>query len=195
MNGWHILRRTLVAALGLCLVSVAAARDGSPRDPAGAALRTGGTVALIRHATAPGTGDPANFRLGDCSTQRNLSDAGRRQAAELGGRMRAAGVLVTEVRASRWCRAQDTAALAFPNVPTRPDAALDSFFADSATGPSQTAQARRTIAEWQGRQGALAIVTHQVNITALTGVFPSEGEIVVVAPRVGGFDVVGRTRM
>ena len=166
--------------------------DGSP---ALRALADGGVAALIRHATAPGTGDPPGFRLGDCSTQRNLSDGGLRQAAEIGRRLRDAGVLVTELRSSRWCRALETARLAFPNVPVEPDAALDSFFDDRSSQARQTEQARALVLSWGGRQGTLALVTHQVNITALTGVYPGEGEIVVLRPAVGRFDLLGRAQL
>ena len=156
------------------------------------ALADGGVVALIRHARAPGTGDPPGFRLGDCSTQRNLSAEGRREAAALGERLRLAGVAVTEVRSSRWCRALDTAGLAFPQVATTPDATLDSFFGDRPARDPQTEAARALVEGWRGRQGVLALVSHQVNITALTGIYPAEGEITVLRPGAAGFEVVGR---
>jgi phosphohistidine phosphatase SixA len=148
----------------------------------------------MRHARAPGTGDPPGFRLGACETQRNLDETGRRQAADIGRALREAGVLVTQVRSSRWCRASETAALAFPGVPTIPDAALDSFFGDEASAKRQTRHARALITGWTGRQGVLALVSHGVNIEALTGTGPAEGEIVVLFPRREIFDVVGRWR-
>lgn len=186
-----ITRRACVAGLGLGAASAARGQP-APVGPVLAALAEGGMVAVIRHAEAPGTGDPPGFRLGDCSTQRNLSEAGRRQAAELGRRFRAAGVLVTTVRSSRWCRALETAALAFPDTSVEPDAALDSFFARPDLGKRQTDQARRNIDRWRGRQGVLAMVTHQVNITALTGIMPADAEVVVLRPGIAGFEVLGR---
>ena len=184
-------RRHLLAA-GLVFGTGAARAQSPASSPILDALADGDTVALIRHADAPGTGDPPGFRLGDCTTQRNLGDRGREGAAALGAALREAGVLVTEVRSSRWCRALDTARLAFPNRPTVPDAALDSFFDDRRDEPDRTAQVRRLVAGWARRQGVLALVTHQVNVTALAGISPVPGEIVVLRPKVTGFDVVGR---
>ncbi|MEE1657156.1 histidine phosphatase family protein [Microvirga sp. CF3062] len=160
-------------------------------DEAWQALRQGGTVALFRHARAPGTGDPANFRLDDCSTQRNLSEEGRRQAQRIGDQFRTRQVPVEHVLSSRWCRALDTARLAFGGM-TKPSPPLDSFFSGRDQEPAQTQAVRRIIEGWRST-GVLVLVTHQVNITALTGIFPSEGEMLVLRPRAGaGFDIVGR---
>lgn len=186
-----MLRAALALLLVLCLGSAQAAPS---EEAAWAALRAGGVVAMFRHARAPGTGDPPNFRLGDCATQRNLSEEGRRQAAEIGERFRREGVLVADVRSSRWCRALDTAALAFPAVIVEPNAALDSFFGESRRSDDQTRRVRDIVARWAGRQSTLVIVTHQVNVTALTGIFPDEGEAVVLRPYPAGFDIVGRVR-
>lgn len=150
-------------------------------------------MALIRHADAPGTGDPPGIRLGDCSTQRDLSETGRRQAAELGRKLREAGVLVTHLRSSRWCRAVHTAQLAFPDRPVTPDAALDSFIDEPGRRQQQTEKTRALILSWRGRQGTLALVTHQVNITALTDLVPAEGEVVVLRPiNAATIEAVGR---
>ena len=158
------------------------------------ALEQGGTVALFRHARAPGTGDPASFRLDDCSTQRNLSEEGRRQAQRIGDQFRTRKVAVERVLSSRWCRALDTARLAFGGL-AQPSAPLDSFFSGREQEPAQTQALRRIIEEWRST-GVLVLVTHQVNITALTGIFPSEGEMLVLRPRAGsGFDIVGRVRL
>lgn len=188
-------RRRFLAGMAALAPGAALAQVTTASSPL-RALAEGGTVALIRHAAAPGTGDPPGFRLGDCSTQRNLSGAGRRQAAELGRKLHEAGVLVTDLHSSRWCRALETAQLAFPDVPVTPDAALDSFFDERGRSRQQTEQTRALIAAWQGRQGTLALVTHQVNITALTDVSPAEGEVVVLRPMDGAtFTVIGRARM
>ncbi len=159
-------------------------------DEAGwAALRQPGAVALIRHARAPGVGDPPGFRLGDCATQRNLSEEGRSQSRRLGEAIRQRGITVARVLTSEWCRARDTATLAFGSA--EPFPALNSFFADRTDEPEQSDAARKAIADWRG-DGAMAMVTHQVNITALTGVGPREGEIVVVRVRDGRLAVEGR---
>ena len=143
------------------------------------ALRKGGYVLLMRHAaTEPGVGDPPQFTLGDCKTQRNLSAAGRDQAARTGQRFREAGVDIAAVLSSRWCRCMDTANIAFGSA--TPEPALDSFFGErSSRNEQQTAATRARIQSFRG-PGNLVMVTHQVNITALTGAFPAEGEIFVV---------------
>jgi phosphohistidine phosphatase SixA len=156
------------------------------------ALRKGGRVALIRHADAPGTGDPRNFVLEDCSTQRNLSAGGQAQAARLGAAFRANGVSVGRVLTSGWCRCVETATIAFGTAEVWPP--LHSFFRDAGTEGEQTAQVRARVAAWDG-PGALVLVTHQVNITALTDIFPAAGEIIALAPaaeRGFGFSIVGR---
>ena len=153
------------------------------------ALRAGGIV-LFRHAEAPGFGDPPGMRLGDCATQRNLDAAGRAQARRIGEALRARGVVVGAVLASQWCRTLETAELAFPGL-VRPEPAFNSFFDDRGAGPAQTAVARAILLGWGG-PGALVAVTHQVNITALTGIVPASGEGVVLRRESGSLVVVGR---
>jgi phosphohistidine phosphatase SixA len=158
------------------------------------ALRQGGTIALFRHARAPGTGDPANFRLEDCSTQRDLSVEGRQQAQAIGERFTAQQIPIERVLSSRWCRALDTARLAFGDR-TEPSPPLDSFFVGRQQEEAQTQALRQIVETWRSK-GVLVLVTHQVNITALTGVFPSEGEMLVLRPKPGaGFDLVGRIKL
>ncbi|MDZ4393562.1 histidine phosphatase family protein [Cypionkella sp.] len=140
--------------------SLAAAQDLS-------ALKSPGGVALMRHALAPGTGDPAGFRLGECATQRNLDARGRAQARETGVALRAAGVAFDQVWSSRWCRARDTAALmGMGAVVEQPP--LDSFYAGQGDPDGQTA-ATLALIEALPEAARVLIVTHQVNITALTG--------------------------
>jgi phosphohistidine phosphatase SixA len=169
----------IVATALLPIVGHREAAAARADDPAWEALRAGGKVALIRHALAPGTGDPAGFVLEDCATQRNLSDEGRAQAARIGEAFRANGVAVERVLSSGWCRCVDTATLAFGAAEVWPP--LHSFFRDAATEPAQTAEARARVAAWTG-PGTLVMVTHQVNITALTGIFPDSSEVVVLTP-------------
>lgn len=179
-------RHLTAAAAGLAIAATlpAWAQPWPALDPDG--------IVLFRHADAPGTGDPQQFRLGDCSTQRNLSERGRGQARDLGARFRARNVAVGQVLSSQWCRTRDTAELAFPGrVQEAP--AFNSFFNEDADQSArQTAAARAALAAWRG-PGVLVVVTHQVNITALTGVYPASGEGVVVrAVPAGGLEVVGR---
>ena len=90
------------------------------------ALRAGG-IALFRHANAPGVGDPPGMRLDDCSTQRNLDEDGRIQARRIGDAFRSRNIQMGAVLASQWCRATETAQLAFPGL-VRVDPVFNSFF-------------------------------------------------------------------
>ena len=156
-----------------------------------AALRQGEAVAVMRHAVAPGTGDPASFRLDDCSTQRNLSEEGRAQARAIGERFRAHGIERAKVYSSQWCRCLETARL-LDLGPVEPVAALNSFFQDREQGPAQTAEVLELLAASPSGD-PIVLVTHQVNVTALTEVFPQSGEVVVARPNEGGgLDVLGR---
>jgi phosphohistidine phosphatase SixA len=183
----------MLFALVLSLVvGYGRAVQAQAKDPVWDTLRAGGKVALIRHTLAPGTGDPPGFVLEDCATQRNLSDEGRAQAVHLGEAFRANQVAVDRVLSSGWCRCVETATLAFGSAEVWPT--LHSFFQDSSSGPAQTAELRAAVASWSG-PGTLILVTHQVNITELTGIFPQSGEVTVLEPapdRPAGFAIVGR---
>lgn len=176
----------LISILALLCCQPALADD----EALWAGLRSGEQVALIRHAEAPGVGDPAEFKLGDCSTQRNLSEKGRRQAKEVGMLLRSKGVSSATVYSSQWCRCLDTAsALALGTVVEQP--ALNSFFEASARSGEQTEALRKLIRERPAGK-PLVMVTHQVNITALSGVYPQSGEIVVLRPEGEKWTVQGR---
>jgi hypothetical protein len=155
------------------------------------ALR-GGAIVLFRHAYAPGGGDPAGMRLGDCATQRNLDATGRAQAMRIGEALRAEGVPIGAVLTSEWCRTRETAELAFPGQ-ARPEPIFNSFFADRRTGPAQTEAARALLLGWGG-PGTLFVSTHQVNITGLTRIVPASGEGIVLQRQGGELVVVGRIR-
>jgi phosphohistidine phosphatase SixA len=144
------------------------------------ALKSGGYVVLLRHAvTEPGIGDPPNFKLGDCGTQRNLSAKGRADAQRIGKAFRARGIPVQDVLSSRWCRCIDTAQLAFERV--KPEPTLDSMFNEPEGVRKE--KARAVFASLAGRTspGNLILVTHAQNIQELTGISPSSGELIVVA--------------
>lgn len=145
-----------------------------------ALLARPGHVVLMRHADAPGTGDPAHFRLGDCATQRNLGERGRDQARRLGEEFRRRAIPVALVLTSQWCRTRETAELmALAPIEDEPTA-LNSFFGRPGERDAATAALRRRLAALPAGAGAVILVTHQVNITALTGVFPASGEMVVL---------------
>jgi phosphohistidine phosphatase SixA len=153
-------------------------------------LKTGSGIALMRHAVAPGTGDPAGLRLDDCSTQRNLSDEGREQARRIGERFREQGIMQMTVVSSQWCRCLETATLLeLGEVTQHPD--LNSFFSDRTTEEAQTANIKAFITSYVGEL-PLMLVTHQVNMTALTGIVPASGEIIILRKTSDGFEVAGR---
>lgn len=155
-----------------------------PRHPAEAAiwsqLRQGkGYVILFRHALAPGTGDPPGFRLDDCSTQRNLSMEGQRQAMRLGNLLRSQNLVISRVLSSQWCRCLETARR-MDIGQVEPFPVLNSFFQDRSKDESQTQQLRQFIVENQNNPGVMVMVTHQVNITAISGIVPQSGAAVVL---------------
>lgn len=154
-------------------------------------LQSGGQVVVMRHATTePGVGDPPGFRLHDCTTQRNLSELGREEARRISAAFRARGIPIGRVLSSRWCRCLETARLAFGTVEPWPS--LDSFFDDRSREPEQTRAVRQRAGE-RPATGNLVLVTHRVNISALTGVYPVPGELIVLTPHGdGSFHVAGR---
>jgi phosphohistidine phosphatase SixA len=168
---------------------VAKSAASVPRADAWALVKPG-TVVLFRHALAPGVGDPPEFQLNQCATQRNLNDEGREQARRIGAAFKSRQIQVDAVWASQWCRTRETADLAFPNQridqPT-----FNSFFSDTATEPEQTRAARALLNRWRG-PGVAVVFTHQVNITAITGMASASSEGIVVKPSAQGLVVLGR---
>lgn len=186
-------RRWLLAGLmGLASASIATAADVPVLTLADAAQRlgSGGWVLMMRHAaTVPGVGDPPEFRLDDCATQRNLSAAGREQARRAGVAMRAAGIRIDEVRTSRWCRGRDTARLAFGEATDWP--ALDSFFGGRGDGRAQAAEIGSWARELSPGRNVM-LVTHQVNISAVMGPFAAQGEVIAGRPTGAGIEAAFR---
>ncbi|MEM0942934.1 MAG: histidine phosphatase family protein [Pseudomonadota bacterium] len=146
------------------------------------------THAIMRHALAPGTGDPGNFELRECATQRNLSDRGRAQSRRAGEMIRAAGRGPDQVWSSQWCRCLDTARL-MGLGPVEEEPALNSFFRNRAAEDTQT-RALRARLDGLAPETTVLMVTHQVNLTALTGAFPTSGEIFVIRLG-GGLEILG----
>jgi phosphohistidine phosphatase SixA len=149
-------------------------------------LERGGYAILLRHAnTVPGVGDPPGFVLNDCGSQRNLSAEGRAQALRWRAAIEENKVPVGDVFSSEWCRCLDTAQLAFGVVATpKKWGALNSFFESAQNQPAQTAAIKKrlpALLEGNKKRGNnVVLVTHQVNITALTGIAPQSGEAVVI---------------
>ena len=187
--------RYFVSCCILLLATALVPRVSAARDDGQLwqAVARGGHVLLMRHAQAPGGGDPAGFRLDDCATQRNLDSEGQGQARRIGDAFRRAGVTQAQVFSSRWCRCLETGQLlALGKVIPLP--ALDSFFSNPEREREQTSEVLAWI-KAADLSTPLVLVTHQVNITALTRVFPGSGEIVVARSMPDGkLLVVGRLK-
>ena len=154
-------------------------------------LRDGGYVLVIRHALAPGIGDPENFHLDDCTTQRNLNDAGRRQARSIGDWLRSKGIERARVYSSQWCRCLETAKLL--NLgPVTELPALNSFFRRTQDREPNLAALKDFLARQPSDGEPLVLVTHQVTITALSGEFASSGTglLTVIGPDGGARTVM-----
>jgi len=170
----------LIAGLFTTLLpQVASAKDLSIWDKL-QGTNPKGYVLLIRHALAPGIGDPENFRLGDCSTQRNLSAEGRNDAKDIGQWLERRNIKISSLESSRWCRARETAELL--NIgPVKLNKNLDSLFLKSdLENNKQTIEIKKRIVSHRNKPGLLIFVGHQVNISAIAGVSLESGEGVLV---------------
>ena len=141
-------------------------------------LQDGKKIVFIRHALAPGNGDPENFILEDCSTQRNLNERGREQSKNIGNFFRNNNISVDKVLSSEWCRCKDTARLAFDNFETFD--ALNSFYDErfAMNRSNQLKNLKVFINKWNSDSN-LVIVTHYVVISALLNRGTSSGEMIV----------------
>ena len=141
-------------------------------------LKQGGKLIFIRHAYAPGGGDPINFDINKCSTQRNLSVSGRNQASEIGSFFKNNNILVDKVYSSEWCRCKETALIAFKEFETKNF--LNSFFSSKFTKnkDSQIEKLKEFINNWDGKNNVI-FVTHYVVISEILNYAPSSGEIVI----------------
>jgi len=141
-------------------------------------LEDGGKLIFIRHAYAPGNGDPAGFNLNDCSTQRNLSDDGRKQAQRIGEFFNKNKIEIDKVLSSEWCRCKETAKIAFKNYST--NSFLNSFYSSkfSKNKDKQVKAFNYYIKNLESKKN-LIFVTHYVFISEVLNYGPSSGEIVV----------------
>ena len=141
-------------------------------------LKKGGNIIFIRHAIAPGNGDPQNFDISNCSTQRNLSKEGELQALKIGKFFIENDINFTKVISSEWCRCKDTAKIAFGNYETKNF--LNSFYDErfSENKDKQILDFQKFIKNWN-YSGNLALVTHYVVISEILKYAPSSGEIVI----------------
>jgi len=154
-------------------------------------LDEGGKIIFIRHAYAPGSGDPDNFNLNDCSTQRNLSEEGREQAKLIGKFFKENHIKVDKVLSSEWCRCKETAKIAFRNFST--NSFLNSFYNPLfAKNRNKQLKELNNYIETLKTNGNLILVTHYVLISEVLNYNPSSGEIVVSDKN---FNVIGNVQI
>jgi|SRR5210317_575264 phosphohistidine phosphatase SixA len=141
-------------------------------------LKKGGNLIFIRHAYAPGGGDPENFIISDCSTQRNLNEDGKNQSKRIGQFFIENDILIDKVLSSEWCRCKDTAQIAFTNFETKNF--LNSFFSAQFTSNKnqQIRDLKKYVKNWQSDKN-LVLVTHYVLISEILNYTSSSGEIVI----------------
>ena len=141
-------------------------------------LKKGGKLIFIRHAYAPGGGDPENFDINNCVTQRNLSEEGRDQAKKIGNFFKENDVPIFKVFSSEWCRCKETAELAFTNFKTKDF--LNSFFSTKFANNrnKQMFDLKNYVEKFKGNEN-LIFVTHYVVISEALDYAPSSGEIVI----------------
>jgi phosphohistidine phosphatase SixA len=162
------------ASLGTLLAWPAQATTENTHAQLAKLWRRDGGVLIVRHAvTESGLGDPPGFVLGQCSTQRNLSDAGRQASRAMGAWVQAHRFKPDAVLSSQWCRCQDTARLALGAFEDWPD--LNSTF-DGQGDPAAQQKALRARLQAMPKGQREVWVTHQVIMTALTGAYPEMGE-------------------
>ena len=141
-------------------------------------LQKGGKLIFIRHAYAPGGGDPKNFNIYDCSTQRNLSESGRIQSKKIGNFFKENNIKIKNVYSSEWCRCKETASLAFTNFEIRNF--LNSFFSPKFAHKrkKQIINFRNFLSKWDKKEN-LIFVTHYVVISELIDYSAISGEIII----------------
>jgi phosphohistidine phosphatase SixA len=182
-----MLQRRSLVLLALATPLAPARAD----DALWALLRQGGQVVLVRHAlTTPGVGDPPGMALGNCASQRNLSDEGRRDAVALGAAWRERGIAVGALLSSPWCRCLETGRLAFQRE-AQVEPALSNLFGRPENEGRQVAALRQLAARTPER-GNTVMLTHGSTVLALTGISPATSEMVILTPQAGGFRVAGR---
>ena len=141
-------------------------------------LKQGGKLIFIRHAYAPGGGDPINFDINVCNTQRNLNNSGRNQADKIGSLFKDNNISTDKVYSSEWCRCMETALIAFNQFETKKF--LNSFFNSkfAQNKNSQIKSFKKFIKSWDGKKN-LIFVTHYVFISEILDYAPSSGEIII----------------
>ena len=182
----YIAASLFVSMIGTLPASTPAQAQAGAGAEAGAEAEAANVI-FMRHALAPGTGDPANFNIDDCTTQRVLNDAGREQARALGGQLGAYldanNKKLDAILTSQWCRCRDTAIL-LDLGEWQEFAGLNSFFSGHVDRDETLALLRARLDDI-GPDELVLMVTHQVIITAITGIFPPSGGMVLYNTETG----------
>jgi phosphohistidine phosphatase SixA len=141
-------------------------------------LNEGGKLIFIRHAYAPGRGDPDNFDISNCESQRNLNEDGIEQSKRIGNFFLEKNIMIDKILSSEWCRCKQTAKNAFKNYETK--SFLNSFFSQKFADNKnkQIKELKEYIKKWNGKSN-LIFVTHYVVILETLNISVSSGEIVV----------------
>tara|TARA_Y100000996_G_C22403837_1_gene594245 strand:+ start:117 stop:674 length:558 start_codon:yes stop_codon:yes gene_type:complete len=141
-------------------------------------LKKGGNIIFIRHAYAPGGGDPDNFDINDCSTQRNLNEVGKKQSKKIGNFFERNKIPIDLVISSEWCRCKETASIAFKKFETKDF--LNSFYSEkfSKNKKIQIKNLKSYIDNWSSNKN-IVLVTHYVVIFETVKYTPDSGEIVI----------------
>lgn len=183
--------RSAMLRLVLALLLVLMPAVAQATDAGWALLRAGGHVVLLRHAMVTGNGDPAGFDIDTCATQQKLSERGKQQARKIGALFAARAAPIDRILSSRYCRALDTAGIAFEDNKAEKFEPLDLLSKDAAAAAAQNAAVVKQVAGFTG-DGNLVMITHLENIQALTGAGAREGEAVIVGLDGDKLRVLGR---
>ena len=160
------------------ILSIISTSNSFSNDKIISKLQSGGNIVFIRHAIAPGNGDPENFNIKDCSTQRNLNEEGINQSKKIGAFFKKNNINIAKVLSSEWCRCKDTAKYAFKNFSTFEG--LNSFY-DPRFEEYKTKQIndlKRYIQKWESPDN-LILITHYVVISEILNTGVSSGEIII----------------
>ena len=175
----HLIHISILLAVLLLFTPDSASAEQSDMI---ARMKAGGHILMIRHALAPGNGDPSEFKLGDCATQRNLDDRGRMQSREIGQWLRANGIKSARVYSSQWCRCLETAALMAMGTVTEL-AGLNSFYELPQNRESNLNALNQFISRQPVYGELIIMVTHYVTIAAITNETIASGEGVLLELR------------
>lgn len=182
----HRMLRLLVVCVVFAVTNVAADEKSLIEQ-----MKSGNAVLMIRHANAPGIGDPANFDVNDCATQRNLDDEGREQAKAIGQWLRDHDIQAVKLYSSQWCRCLETARLMQMGT-VNPLPALNSFFEQTENREPNLTAIRKFIQNNTKPGELLIMVTHQVTISGITGEWTDSGEgKLVQADKTGNIKMLG----